>query len=100
MCYTSNYRERYADEINRRFGAPDGPVLKDGQHMLTYAVRQAVITPETLFWLSSISSDQGIRIIGPGELRGAVGMYYEKMSRTIMRPLPKNMAAQSKTKGK
>ena len=67
--------------------------------MLKYTVRQAVITPETLFWLSSIS-DQGIRIICPGELRGAVGMYYEKMSRTIMRPLPKNMAAQSKTKGK
>ena len=66
--------------------------------MLKYTVRQAVITPETLFWLSSIS-DRGIRIIGPGELRGAVGMYYEKMSRTI-RPLPKNMAAQSKTKGK
>lgn len=55
VCYTSNYRERYADEINRRFGAPDGPVLKDGQHKFTYAVRQAVITPETLFWLSSIS---------------------------------------------
>lgn len=74
-------------------------VLKDGHHKLTYTVRQAVITPETLFWLSSIS-DQGIRIIGPGELRGAVGMYYEKMSGTIIRLLPKNMAAQSKTKGK
>ena len=68
--------------------------------MLTYAVRQAVITPETLFWLSSISSDQGIRIIGPGELRGAVGMYYEKISRTIIRPLPKNIAARCRTEDK
>ena len=92
-------RKRYVDEIYRRFGAPDGPVFKDGHHMLTYTVRQAVITPETLFWLSSIS-DQGIRIIGPGELRAAVEMYYEKMSRTIIRPLPKNMAARCRTKDK
>ena len=99
MCYTSNYRERYADEINRRFGPPDGVLLKDGHHMLIYAVRQTVITPETLFWLSSIS-DQGVRIMGPGELRGAVGMYYEKMSGTIMRPLPKDIAARCRTKDK
>ena len=72
-------------------------VLKDGQHKLTYTVRQAVITPETLFWLSSIP-DQGIRIIGPGELSAAVETYYEKLSGTIIRPLPKNMAAQRKRK--
>ena len=68
--------------------------------MLKYTVRQAVITPETLFWLSSISLNQGIRIIGLGELSAAVEMYCAKISRTIIRPLPKNMAAQSKTKDK
>ena len=43
---------------------------------------------------------QGIRIIGPGELRAAVEMYCEKVSGMILRPLPKNMAARCRTKDK
>ena len=92
-------RKRYADEIYRRFGALDGPVLKDGQQKLMYTVRQAAITAETLFWLSCIP-DQGIQIAGPDELRAAVEAYYKKTPGMILRPLPKSVTAKSKRKGK
>lgn len=79
-------RGQYVTELFRRFGAPEGPVIKDARCRTTYAVRRAVVTSEDLFWLSGIP-DYGIRLVGPGPLVEAVGTYYQRVSSSLLNPM-------------
>lgn len=79
-------RGQYIPELYRRFGPPDGPVQKSARGHASYAVRKAVVTSETLHWLSQVP-DYGIRIGGPGTLAKAVKEYYSKLTEMLLSPL-------------
>lgn len=82
-------RGQYITELYNRFGAPDGPVVKDARCRTAYPVRQAAVTSETLYWLSQIP-DYGIRILGPGGLTEAIKDYYAGVSNALLKPIPTN----------
>lgn len=86
---TFRCRGQYVSELFRRFGAPDGPVVKDARCRTTYNVNRATITSETLFWLSQVP-DHGIRLEGPGPLRAVVEAYYANLSKDLLKPLLAN----------
>ena len=75
-------RGQYVEEIYRRFGAPDKPLEKDKRSRTIYALDKAKITPETLYWLATVS-EYGVRVIGPQEAVKAVREYYSDVSRNI-----------------
>lgn len=72
------------DDLYCRFGPPNGPVKKDSKCRITYTVHSAVVTSETLFWLSQIPN-HGIRILGPAPLKDAIKTYYRCLSETILK---------------
>lgn len=71
-------RSKYVDELYNYFGPPDGPVTKDSDCKITYAVSGAVVTSETLFWLCS-TPDFGIQIVGPEPFVEAVTDYFQSL---------------------
>lgn len=88
-------RGQYVTELFRRFGAPDGLVVKDVRCRTTYAVQEAEISSETLFWLSQVP-EYGIRIIGPEPLVEVVQDYYQRVSFNLLKPtIPANKTKES-----
>lgn len=86
---TFQCRGQYITELYNRFGAPDGPVVKDARCRTTYSVQQVTVTPETIYWLSQVP-DHGIRIVGPEALTDAVHTYYGRVTSTLTKELPSN----------
>jgi len=82
-------RGQYIQELYNRFGPPGGPVIKDKRCRTKYPVSHAVVTSETLHWLSQIP-EYGIRILGPSGLIEAVQQYYANVSANFCKPLPCN----------
>lgn len=89
-------RGQYVGELYHRFGPPDGPVVKDARCRTTYTVKRAVITPETLLWLSQFP-DYGVRIKGPEPLVEAARDYYTRTSEALLNPV---IAANKKKEGR
>ena len=71
------FKNKYLKVLLKRFGNPSGAVIQDTQYITEYTVPNAVITPKTLFWLTSLP-DNGIRLKGPDKLIQSVRTYYAK----------------------
>ena len=83
---TIQCRGQYIGDIYRHFGEPDVPVTKDVRCRTNYPVRQAVVTSETMHWLSQVP-DHDIRILGPEPLVGAIKEYYSNLASILTKPL-------------
>lgn len=87
---TFRCRGQYIEDIYNRFGAPNGPVVKDARCRTTYSVQQASVTSEDLFWLSQVQ-DYGIRIKGPQTCLDAVSSYFKTLGMSLLNPnIPAN----------
>ena len=86
---TFQCRGQYVGALYRRFGPPDGPVVKDARCRTTYPVQHTAVTSEDLFWLSQVPK-YGVRIVGPAALQEAAQHYYADLSNTLLRPLQPN----------
>lgn len=83
-------RGQYVGELYRRFGPPDGPVVKDVRCRTSYKVARATMTSKDLYWLSQVP-DHDIRLVGPEELVEAVRSYYDGLAKWLTNPvLPAN----------
>ena len=71
------FKNKYLKALLKRFGNPSGAVIQDTQYITEYTVPNAIITPKTLFWLTSLP-DNGIRLKGPDKLIQSVRTYYAK----------------------
>ncbi len=79
-------KDRYIEELYNRFGPPCKPVAVNSRHKATYSVSEAVITTNTLFWLSGIE-EYGIRLKGPDILIKSVQEYYSNLSSTMTKAI-------------
>ena len=80
---TFKCRGQYVGELYRRFGEPDGQVVKDARFRTTYNVKSIQLTSEDLFWLSQVP-DYGVRIVGPAAAVEAVRTYYANVSGALL----------------
>lgn len=85
---TFQCRGQYVSALFRRFGEPDGPVVKNSRCRTTYNVKSIKLTSEDLFWLSQIPGN-GIRMVGPTLLKEAVQAYYQQLADQLITPIPK-----------
>ena len=80
--YTINCRAPYLQDVFQYFGPPNTPIEKGHNGKTTYLVGRAIITDETLCWLSSVPN-HGIRITEPIEAVNAIKEYYDDMGKKL-----------------